>query len=60
MCIRDSLRTISELKNAAKDNKNLMPYILEAVKAYATLSEICDTLREVYGEEVVGGIYAIC
>jgi len=57
---REVLRTLSELKNAAKDNKNLMPYILEAVKAYATLSEICDTLREVYGEEVVGGIYAIC
>ena len=31
-----------------------MPYIYEAVKAYATLGEICDTLRDVFGiyEEV--------
>jgi methylmalonyl-CoA mutase N-terminal domain/subunit len=31
-----------------------MPFIFEAVKAYATLGEICDTLREVFGtyEEV--------
>ena len=27
-----------------------MPYILEAVKAYATLGEICNVLREVFGE----------
>ncbi len=27
-----------------------MPYILEAVKVYSTLGEICDVLREVFGE----------
>jgi methylmalonyl-CoA mutase N-terminal domain/subunit len=27
-----------------------MPPIIEAVKAYATLGEICDALREIYGE----------
>jgi len=29
---------------------NLMPTIIEAVKSYATLGEICDVLRDVYGE----------
>ncbi len=38
------------LQKAAREEKNLMPPILEAVKAYATLGEICDALREVYGE----------
>jgi methylmalonyl-CoA mutase N-terminal domain/subunit len=28
---------------------NTMPYILEAVRAYATVGEICEALREVYG-----------
>lgn len=38
------------LKDAATGDDNLMPYILEAVKAYATLGEICDELRGVFGE----------
>ena len=37
------------VKNDAKAGKNLCPSILVAVKAYATLQEICDTLRSVYG-----------
>jgi methylmalonyl-CoA mutase N-terminal domain/subunit len=37
-------------KTAEQENANLMPFILEAVKEYATLGEICDTLREVFGE----------
>ncbi|MCF6464566.1 acyl-CoA mutase large subunit family protein [Clostridium sp. Cult2] len=41
---------LTKLKNAAKTSENLMPYILEAVKAYATLGEICGVLREVFGE----------
>jgi methylmalonyl-CoA mutase N-terminal domain/subunit len=41
---------LTVLKAAAEGNENLMPYILEAVKAYATLGEICDVLREVFGE----------
>jgi len=32
------------------DKSNLMPPILEAVKALATLGEVCDTLRSVFGE----------
>ncbi|MBA4495029.1 methylmalonyl-CoA mutase [Paenactinomyces guangxiensis] len=38
------------LKQAAQGKDNLMPYILEAVKAYATVGEICHALREVFGE----------
>lgn len=38
------------LKKAAENDDNLMPLILDAVKAYATLGEICGVLREVFGE----------
>jgi len=41
---------LSDLKKAAQDEENLMPYILKAVKAYATLGEIIDALKEIYGE----------
>lgn len=41
---------IKKLKKSAKGNDNLMPPIMEAVKCYATLGEICDTLRDVFGE----------
>ncbi len=41
---------LEALKKAAEGNDNTMPFILEAVKAYATLGEICDVLREVFGE----------
>jgi methylmalonyl-CoA mutase N-terminal domain/subunit len=34
-----------------------MPYVIEAVKAYATEQEICDVYREVYGEYHDPGIY---
>lgn len=41
---------LSDLRGAAEGSKNLMPVILEAVRAYATLGEICDALRDVFGE----------
>ena len=41
---------ILDLKKAVSDKQNLMPYILSCVKSYATLGEIMDSLREVYGE----------
>jgi len=41
--------TLSNLKKAVSDNENLMPYILDCVKAYCTLGEIMDTLREMWG-----------
>ena len=42
---------LNKLKEAAKDDSSpLFPHILEAVKSYATVQEISDTLREVFGE----------
>jgi methylmalonyl-CoA mutase N-terminal domain/subunit len=50
----DVARRLAALRKAAAGAENTMPYIYEAVKAYATLGEICDTLRDVFGvyEEV--------
>jgi len=42
--------TLAALRNAARSADNLMFPILEAVKAYATLGEICGVLREEFGE----------
>jgi methylmalonyl-CoA mutase N-terminal domain/subunit len=43
-------RALDGLRTAAGGTENLMPRILEAVRAYATLGEMCDALREVWGE----------
>ncbi len=43
-------QTLAKLKKAAEGNDNLMPFILEAVKSYASIGEICNTMREVFGE----------
>ena len=44
-------KALAALKaGAADENVNLMPLILDAVKTYATLGEICNVLREVFGE----------
>ena len=43
-------KTLETLRSAAKSDSNLMPLILDAVKAYATLGEMCGVLREVFGE----------
>ncbi|HLM59055.1 MAG TPA: methylmalonyl-CoA mutase family protein [Pyrinomonadaceae bacterium] len=40
---------LEKLKRAARDGDNTMPATIEAVRAYATLGEICDALRDVYG-----------
>jgi methylmalonyl-CoA mutase, N-terminal domain len=47
-------RRLAALRKAARGTENLMPYIFEAVKSYATLGEVCDALRDVFGayEEV--------
>ena len=42
--------TLDKLRTAAESDENLMPYILDAAKAYATLGEICDVMRDVFGE----------
>ena len=43
-------RALEDLKDAARGEDNLMPPIIEASRAYATLGEMCDALREVFGE----------
>lgn len=43
-------RSLEELGEAVDRGENLMPPILEAVKAYASLGEICDVMREKWGE----------
>ena len=43
-------RALAGVKAAAAGDKNLLPPILEAVKTYATLQEICDQMRAVFGE----------
>ncbi|MDQ3746207.1 MAG: methylmalonyl-CoA mutase family protein [Acidobacteriota bacterium] len=40
---------LDKLKRAARDGDNTMPSTIEAVRAYATLGEVCDALRDVYG-----------
>jgi len=49
---RDGARvssTLDALRRAAQGRENKMPYILDAVRAYATLGEICNALRDVFG-----------
>jgi methylmalonyl-CoA mutase N-terminal domain/subunit len=46
----DVARCLRDLERAARGTDNLMPPIIEAVRAYATLGEICDVLRGVFGE----------
>ncbi len=43
-------RALKALAEGARTNANTMPLIIEAVRAYATLGEICDCLRPVFGE----------
>jgi len=43
-------RALDRLRAAARTTGNLMPPILEAVRTYATIGEMCDALREVWGE----------
>jgi len=47
-------RRLKALRQAAEGSENLMPFIFDAVKAYATLGEICEAMRTVFGayEEV--------
>lgn len=44
------LKALNILEEKAQTDENLMPYILDAVKKYATLGEICNILRKVFGE----------
>jgi methylmalonyl-CoA mutase, N-terminal domain len=50
-------KALEDIKRAAEKNENLVPPIYKAVKLYATVGEICDVLRDVYGEYVKGKSY---
>ena len=57
---RDGLavkKALEEIKRAAEKNENLVPPVFGAVKQYATVGEISNVLREVYGEYVGGKEY---
>ncbi|MCJ7631909.1 methylmalonyl-CoA mutase family protein, partial [Candidatus Bathyarchaeota archaeon] len=57
---RDNRRVVQILKDlgaASKTDKNLMPYVIEAVKEYTTEQEICDVWRDVFGEYRDPGFY---
>ncbi|NLV14394.1 acyl-CoA mutase large subunit family protein [Haloarcula argentinensis] len=41
---------LAALRQAAEGDENVMPYIIDAVKVYATTGEVCDVLRDVFGE----------
>jgi methylmalonyl-CoA mutase, N-terminal domain len=50
---RDAVKVeaaLTALTNAANSGANIMPFVIEAVERYATLGEISDTLRKVFGE----------
>ncbi|HOI30444.1 MAG TPA: methylmalonyl-CoA mutase family protein [Melioribacteraceae bacterium] len=47
---REVEEKLAALKTAAEGTSNLMPFILDAVKVYASIGEICNTMRNVFGE----------
>jgi methylmalonyl-CoA mutase, N-terminal domain len=49
-------RQLAALRDAARGTENLMPHIYAAVKAYATLGEICAAMRDVFGTHEEGSV----
>jgi len=47
---RKVIQALNDVRQACKSGENVMPHVVEAVKAYATEQEICDVYREVFGE----------
>ena len=47
---------LNALREACQGSQNLMPYILDAVNAYCTLGEVCDVMRQVFGEYQEGPV----
>ena len=46
----DVRRALDRMRAAARSTENIMGPILDAVRAYATVGEMCDALRDVWGE----------
>jgi len=58
--IRDNEKVeekLKKLKQAAEDDSNLMPYIIDAVREYASVGEIISTLKEVFGTYIEDSIF---
>jgi methylmalonyl-CoA mutase N-terminal domain/subunit len=49
--------TLGALREATRGSANTMPFILDAVRAYATLGEIMDVFREVFGDYIEAPVY---
>lgn len=45
-------KTLARIEEAARSGENLLPSIIESVKAYGSIGEICDVLRGVFGEYI--------
>ncbi|HXG41356.1 MAG TPA: methylmalonyl-CoA mutase family protein [Dehalococcoidia bacterium] len=45
------------MEQACRGQENVMPHLIEAVKAYCTLGEICDVMRHVFGTYQEEAIY---
>jgi len=54
---RAAAQSLNDIRNACKKGDNVMPYCIAAVKNLASLQEICDVYREVYGEYRDPGLY---
>jgi methylmalonyl-CoA mutase N-terminal domain/subunit len=50
-------KSMDDIRQACRKGKNVMPYCIEAVKNLASVQEICDVYREVYGEYRDPGLY---
>jgi len=50
-------RALGDLRAAAHEGVNLVPALVDTVKTYATIGEICGVLREVFGEYRAPQIY---
>ncbi len=47
---------LAALEAAAREDANLLPFILTAAETYATTGEICDAMRRVFGEYRPAGV----
>jgi methylmalonyl-CoA mutase N-terminal domain/subunit len=54
---KDVTRTLRALEKATKDKKNVMPYLVDCCKAYATVGEMTNVFRDIFGEFVEPSIF---
>ena len=54
---KDVKQSLKDLDKACKEEQNLMPFFIDSVKAYCTIGEICNVLRDNYGEYQVDTVF---